>query len=310
MPGSFAATAARRARTHGSPGRRPRPRARRGAGRIGTRSPARSTASPKVTSSSGLLMAAWSRARAAARSLGGPLVAALASARCRRLARVVVFHRCSASATITEPSENSHLVARPVVHDVEGVQHGRRPSVGAEELVARLDLAHGRPAVGVGSGVSSASALPRPGRPATMISWPGVQAVEQAVEVGEAGRHAGHHAALRADRLDLVERGLQHVGQDREVFADPPLGDVVDRLLGQVDDVVDVAAAAGGRAVAELDDAGAGLDQAAQHRPLADDARVVRRRWPRSARSRSACAGRARRRCGPGRRSRPARRRP
>ncbi|MEV0719749.1 hypothetical protein AB0H87_34720, partial [Asanoa sp. NPDC050611] len=31
---------------------------------------------------------------------------------------------------------------------------------------------------------------------------------------------AGHHAALRADRLDLVEGRLQHVGEDREVFAD------------------------------------------------------------------------------------------
>jgi hypothetical protein len=36
--------------------------------------------------------------------------------------------------------------------------------------------------------------------------------------------------ALGADRLDLVERGLQHAAESGEILADPLLGDVVDRL--------------------------------------------------------------------------------
>src|SRR4029453_7480562 len=71
----------------------------------------------------------------------------------------------------------------------------------------------------------------------------GVEPAEQAVEIGETGRYAGHHAVGGPDRLDLVERRLKHVGQDREVFADPLLRHVVHSLLGQVDDVVHVAAA-------------------------------------------------------------------
>jgi hypothetical protein len=42
----------------------------------------------------------------------------------------------------------------------------------------------------------------------------GVQAVEQSVQIREAGRYAGHHAAMRAHRLDLVEGRLEHVGED------------------------------------------------------------------------------------------------
>ena len=49
-------------------------------------------------------------------------------------------------------------------------------------------------------------------------------------------------------------------------------GHGVDLGLGRVDDVLDVAAAL---RVAELDDAGAGLDQAAQHGPLGHDLGVV-----------------------------------
>ena len=47
------------------------------------------------------------------------------------------------------------------------------------------------------------------------------------------------------DRVDLVQRRLEDVRQDGEVLAHPPLGDVVDLLLRQVDDVVDVAPATG-----------------------------------------------------------------
>ena len=106
--------------------------------------------------------------------------------------------------------------------------------------------------------------LPSAGRAASDDHLAGVQPVGQVVEVGEPGGYAGHAAAARADRLDLVERGRHDVLEPDVVLGGAPLGDLVDRRLGAVDDLVDLAVAA----VAELDDAGAGLDQAAQHRPL------------------------------------------
>ena len=59
--------------------------------------------------------------------------------------------------------------------------------------------------VGVGSGVSSASALPIAGRAATIDHLAGVQAVGELVEVGEAGGYAVEAGLAVADRLDLVE---------------------------------------------------------------------------------------------------------
>ena len=95
---------------------------------------------------------------------------------------------------------------------------------------------------GVGSGVSRASALPRPGRPATMISWPACRPLSSR---SRSAKPVGTPVIIppeSTDRLDLVQRRLEHVGQDREVLVDPALGDVVDGLLGQVDDVVHVPA--------------------------------------------------------------------
>jgi hypothetical protein len=103
---------------------------------------------------------------------------------------------------------------------------------------------------------------------------PGVEAVGQLVELAEAGRHAVELRAATAHRLDLVERLLQDVLEPDVVLARAALGDLVDRLLRAVDDVVDVATGPGG-AVTELDDARARLDQAAQDRPLPDDVGVV-----------------------------------
>ncbi len=98
-----------------------------------------------------------------------------------------------------------------------------------------------------------------------------MQAVGDAVEVLEAGRHADHLAVARPDRLDLVERAL-HDRREREVvLARAALGDVVDLGLGPVDRVVDVAV----RGVPELGDAGAGLDETPQDGLLAHDVRVV-----------------------------------
>ena len=102
----------------------------------------------------------------------------------------------------------------------------------------------------------------------------GVQAVGDLVELGEAGGDADALAAAGGDRVDLVHRALQQLLEPDVVLAGAPLGDVVDLGLGAVDHLVDVAALAGGRAVAELDDPGAGLDQPAQGGPLGHDLRV------------------------------------
>ena len=98
-----------------------------------------------------------------------------------------------------------------------------------------------------------------------------VQAVGQRVEVGEAGGHADHRAAARADGLDLVEGALHDLAERQVVLGGAPLGDGVDLGLRAVDDVVGL----GVGVVAHLHDAGAGLDEAAQDRALADDLGVV-----------------------------------
>ena len=101
-----------------------------------------------------------------------------------------------------------------------------------------------------------------------------VQAVRGGVEVREAGGHAQRHAAAGGDGVDLVHRGLQQLFEGDVVFARAALGDLVDRRLGAVDDVVDLAAL--GAVVAELDDPGSGLDEAPQRGLLGDDLGVVR----------------------------------
>ena len=96
----------------------------------------------------------------------------------------------------------------------------------------------------------------------------GVQAVGEPVQIGETRWYAGHRAVAVAGGLDLVDRALDDVADRQVVLGGAPLGDGVDLGLRGVDQVVDVAAV--GR-VAQLDDPGAGLDQPAQHGPLAHD---------------------------------------
>jgi len=98
-----------------------------------------------------------------------------------------------------------------------------------------------------------------------------VQAVGQGVQVGEAGGDAGEHSAAAADGLDLVQGARHDLGQRVVVLAGPALGDGVDLGLGPVHELVRLGVAR----VAELDDPGAGLDQAAQDGALPDDAGVV-----------------------------------
>ena len=97
----------------------------------------------------------------------------------------------------------------------------------------------------------------------------GVEAVGDLVEFGEAGGHTEGDAAAAGDGVDLVHRGLQQLLEGDEVLGGAALGDLVDLGLRAVDHLGDVLAVGAG--VAVLDDAGAGVDEAAQDRLLRDD---------------------------------------
>ena len=67
-----------------------------------------------------------------------------------------------------------------------------------------------------------------------------MQAVREVIQIDEPRRDARHHPVLR-QRLDLVQGDLDQLRQGLIVLGRLPLGDLVDLLLGPVDDVVDVA---------------------------------------------------------------------
>ena len=101
------------------------------------------------------------------------------------------------------------LEARPVEPDLERGDDRGRPPVGIQEPIADPTAPMVVQPSGVGSGVSRASALPRPGRPATMINWPGCRPLSSRSR--SRSRSARRSSCRRrADRLDLVERRLQH----------------------------------------------------------------------------------------------------
>ena len=91
------------------------------------------------------------------------------------------------------------------------------------------------------------------------------------IEIGEAGRDAGHHLLPLVHLLDVLE-GLAHqVARADEPLADLLLGDLEDRVLRLVDERVDVLLSL----VGARDDLGRRADQPAENGFLADDPRVV-----------------------------------
>ena len=115
--------------------------------------------------------------------------------------------------------------------------------------------------------------LPRPGRAATTIIWPGcrplVAASRSAKPVGTPSATPPREAM--ASISSIV--GCRSSSSGDVVLAGAALGDLVDGGLGAVDDVVDLGALVA--VVAQLHDPGAGLDQPAQDRLLGDDLGVV-----------------------------------
>ena len=157
------------------------------------------------------------------------------------------------------------------MQDLGGGHDPGRMAVGADQVVADPDLAHRGPAGRGGQRRVQGQGLAHGGAGGDDDHLAGVQAVGEGVQVGEAGRDAGEHAVVAADRLDLVQGAGHDLRQRVVVLAGAALGDGVDLGLGPVHQLVGVGLAR----VAELDDPGAGLDQAAQDGALADDARVV-----------------------------------
>ena len=99
----------------------------------------------------------------------------------------------------------------------------------------------------------------------------GLEAAGDAVEVLEARGRARDRRAVRRELLELVQLGGEQVVDRAEVLATVVVGDLEDRALGEVDEL------ARRRLVgvhARLDLVG-GAQEAAEHRVLADDARVL-----------------------------------
>ena len=113
--------------------------------------------------------------------------------------------------------------------------------------------------------------FPMAGRPATMIIWPACSPLVRSSRSAKPVGTPYNPAVAVADRLDLVEDAVHDVGERGVVLGRALVGDLVDLGLRLVDDVVDLALAG----VAELDDLGAGVDEAAQDRLLVDDLGVV-----------------------------------
>ena len=172
------------------------------------------------------------------------------------------------------PVGEGDLVAGATRHHFGRGHDTRRPPVGTEHLVTDGNLAHRRPARRRRQRRVERQGLPhrRTGRDDDHLAR--VQTVGQVVEVDESGGHTDHLARRPRGVLDLVGRGLEEVAEEVVVLAAALVGDLVDLGLRCVDDVLDVAAA---RAVAHLDDPGAGVDEAAQHGTLGDDLGVVAR---------------------------------
>ena len=82
--------------------------------------------------------------------------------------------------------------------------------------------------------------LPIDGRAAMMHQVAGLQAGRHLVQLGEAGRHAGHQAAVLLQLAERVEAALHQVGEGMKPAADALVGDLEDALLGAVEDLVGV----------------------------------------------------------------------
>src|SRR5690349_22205918 len=162
-------------------------------------------------------------------------------------------------------------VAGAAVHDLGGGDDLAGLAVGAARRVPVADLAHRAPPGRGRQRRVQREGVADGGAGGYDDHLAGVQAVGEGVQVGEAGGDAGEDAAAAADGLDLVQGARHDLRQRVVVLAPAAVGDGEYLGLGPVHEVVGVGVAG----VAELDDPGARLHQAAQDGALPDDAGVV-----------------------------------
>src|SRR5690625_1603061 len=101
-----------------------------------------------------------------------------------------------------------------------------------------------------------------------------MKSVGESVKIGEAGWNTREFAPALPRRIDFVHRGRDEGREWLVILMRPPLSGRVNLGLCGVNEFFDVAAIGG---VSELHDASAGVNEAAQNRPLAHDSAVESR---------------------------------
>ena len=120
---------------------------------------------------------------------------------------------------------------------------------------------------------SANDVLPCPGRARDDRQRRRLEPEQQLVEIVVPGGNPDDRRVAVVEALELEERLLERRVQRHQRVGGPSFGDLEDQRLGAVERVVDVVFAR----ERHLLDVGRGADQAAQHRELRDDLRVVRR---------------------------------
>src|SRR5680860_1417354 len=127
------------------------------------------------------------------------------------------------------------LEARATRHHLGCSGHHGRASVAAEHKLANRNPTHRGPARGCGKRRVQCQRLPD-GRPRRHDDHlPRVQAVGQVVEVGEPGGDSGHLTGLARGGLDLVDRRLKHLAEERVVIPYAVLGDVLEATVDEIE---------------------------------------------------------------------------
>ena len=110
-----------------------------------------------------------------------------------------------------------------------------------------------------------------------------LQARRQLVQLGEAGRHAGHRASLGGAHLEVVQHLLHHVAGGGVGLAPVLLGDLEDLGLGLVEEGLELAEVAVGASTAPRRTSRSAAAASPSRAPCARSAgrsRPSARRWP------------------------------
>ncbi len=167
---------------------------------------------------------------------------------------------------VVDERARAHHTEPPVV--AEGVQPDILASLAPSDELAD---SHAHPGGRLCDQRIGCQALPHGGSCSDDDQVAGLETRGEAVEVGEAGGHAGDLAAVVVQALDRLQGAGQHLAQALVVLAHAALGDLVDERLGDVDRPLGVL----GRLETELHDPRAHVDQPAEDTCLLHDPGVV-----------------------------------